>query len=83
MNESVVLSYRGDAVGQVVLAGDAEQFVLRQLSATEGTGGRLLLQFRGVGTSEVRTDVQGEDTCRNGREVRTEQEGEFDRTQEV
>lgn len=40
--------YRGDAVGQVVLAGDAQQLVLRQLEAAEGTRGRLLLQLRRV-----------------------------------
>lgn len=40
--------YRGDAVGQVVLAGDAQQLVLRQLEAAEGTRRRLLLQLRRV-----------------------------------
>lgn len=37
--------YRGDAVGQVVLAGDAQQLILRQLKATEGTWSGLLLQL--------------------------------------
>lgn len=52
--------YRGDAVGQVVLAGDAQQLVLRQLEAAEGTRSRLLLQLRRVRTSvnqmQVRVD---------------------------
>lgn len=56
--------YRGDAVGQVVLAGDAQQLVLRQLEAAEGTRSRLLLQLRRVRTSvnqmQVRVDERSE-----------------------
>lgn len=43
--------YRGDAVGQVVLAGDAQQLVLRQLKATERTWSGLLLQLWRIRTS--------------------------------
>lgn len=44
-------SYRGDAVGHVVLAGDAQQFVLWQLEAAEGTRSSLILQLRCVRAS--------------------------------
>lgn len=41
--------YRGDAVGDVVLAGDAQQLVLWELEATEGTRSGFLLQLGRVG----------------------------------
>ena len=37
--------YRGDAIGQVVLAGNTEQLVLWELAATERTWSRFLLQL--------------------------------------
>jgi len=55
----VITRYRGNAVGQVVLAGDAQQFVLWQLNATEGTRTRLLLQLRRVRTSVVSEEEVG------------------------
>lgn len=37
--------YRGNAIGQVVLAGDTQQFILWQLKATEGTWSSFLLHL--------------------------------------
>lgn len=54
--------YRGDAVWQVVLAGEAEQFVLWQLEAAERTRGGLLLQL-----GRVRTSAEGLTTTVNKR----------------
>lgn len=52
VNKSLIVClYRGDAVGQVVLAGNAQQFILWQLKATEGTRSSFLLQLRCVWTS--------------------------------
>lgn len=43
--------YRGNAIGQVVLAGDTQQFILWQLKATEGTWSSFLLHLWCVWTS--------------------------------
>lgn len=51
--------YRGDAIGQVVLAGNAQQFVLWQLEATEETWSRFLLQLRFIWTPVVRMTEAG------------------------
>lgn len=37
--------YRGNAIGQVVLAGDTQKFVLRELISTERTRSRFLLHL--------------------------------------
>lgn len=59
MNKAAIMClYRGNAVRQIVLAGDAQQFVLCQLKATEGTRSSFLLQLRCVWTSVVWPDRQ-------------------------
>lgn len=60
--------YRGDAIGQVVFAGNAEQFVLRQLEATEGTRSSFLLQLRLIRATRVQMGIKMRSQGQNGQE---------------
>lgn len=60
--------YRGDAVGQVVLAGNTQQFILRQLEATEGTRSSFLLQLRLIRATEVQMGIKMRSQGQNGQE---------------
>lgn len=50
--------YRGDTIGQVVFAGDAQELILWELISTEGARGRLLLHLCQIRMSEREQKVE-------------------------
>lgn len=50
--------YRGDTIGQVIFAGDAQKLILWELISTEGTRGRLLLHLCQIRMSEQEQKVE-------------------------
>lgn len=50
--------YRGDTIGQVVFAGDAQKLILWELISTEGARGRLLIHLCQIRMSEPEQKVE-------------------------